>query len=554
MITEPVSAQELAALVRGVADGNCEFEKLIQALLPLIRGEESLSPEVSLELASVLLDIERSSARTDQLFALINDQGAASVALNESGQILTLNSSAAELFHITTGDGLSALGISRTEFDDFTARLTVGDGSSLLQARQRDSRRTAVLMTGTYFPWYRAFVLTALQEHWPSSIDMAFSELYDLTKSELEILSLLARGMNGEAIAAQRIRSIGTVRQQIKSILHKLGTTSQLKAATMAATAAAALTHMTGETGTPAGYLPLENRQAPGIKISSCIRKQRRIGWRQYGNPEGKAVLFLHGPSFGAGEYPADRINAQRHNLNVLAVERPGYGRSNEPLPDETALECCVADALAVMDLAGFDRVTILAHEVALIPALEIACRHPERVGAVLAVSSAPPFLELEQIQGIPEHQGIFIQAVRHAPWLAHLLIRLLMVQVRKLGPHEWTSVIFRDLQPDTDVMRRPDLLPGIIGSYSFYLNQMGAGFEQDLQIMITDWGSLVSELPVPLVLMHGSENPTTTVEHLNLFRSLRKDIHMDIIDTAGLTLAVSHPHLIHARLAELAV
>jgi hypothetical protein len=82
------------------------------------------------------------------------------------------------------------------------------------------------------------------------------------------------------------------------------------------------------------------------------------------------------------------------------------------------------------------------------------------------------------------------VQAARHAPWLAHLLVRLLMVQIRRLGPHEWADVIFRNLEPDTTVMRRPALMSGIVGTYSFYLNQQGAGFEQDLPMMLTDWGS----------------------------------------------------------------
>lgn len=65
-------------------------------------------------------------------------------------------------------------------------------------------------------------------------------ELYGLSPSERDILACLAQGMSTEDIAHHRQRALGTVRQQIKSVLHKLGASSQVQAATMAAAAATA--------------------------------------------------------------------------------------------------------------------------------------------------------------------------------------------------------------------------------------------------------------------------------------------------------------------------
>ncbi|WP_460055981.1 bifunctional helix-turn-helix transcriptional regulator/alpha/beta hydrolase [Spirochaeta dissipatitropha] len=564
-LQEELSQSSIAALVFEVAEGRADLNDLIQILLPMIRGEEKLPEDVALLLSTALIEIEQNSVRDDQLFALVNEQGAASLALSESGQIISLNPAAEALLQVVNGDGISALGITRSEFEEFEKRLNEESGPSLIRLRQRNrgSQTQSLLFSGSYYPWYRAFILTGLQQHWPPSINRALRDIYNLSRSELDILGLLSRGLGSDAIAGLRSRAPGTVRQQIKSILQKLGTASQLSAASLAAAAAAtaasstisvsfsSAVNLTQPSQTVSGYFPLQDKETT-LKSSLFVREHRRVGWRHFGDISGAPVLYLHGPSFGAGEYIHDRRLAHRHGLSIYAIERPGYGRTDAPSRKETILDCCCRDMLSLLDQEGLSQVTLYAHEVALIPALAFARCCPDRVKGILSVSAAPPFRELEQIQSIPEHQGVFIQAARHAPWLAHLLIRLLVVQMRKLGPQQWTDVIFRNLEPDTSVMQRPELLSGIIGSYSFYLNQSGAGFEQDLQLMLNDWAPLLEVYNVPLLLLHGTENSTTLPEHLGVFREIRPDIQIELVQEAGLSLAVAQPRLVYEHLARM--
>lgn len=558
----PAEAHELEHLVRGVADNTVPFEDLVAALMPLILGTKTLPADKALTLSTVLIEIEQDAWQGDQLYSMVNTHGAASVALNEAGQILALNPAAVELFSVTTGDGLAALRILRNTYHALEQRLARVAGPSLIEARTGDAPGplTPVLMSAVYHPVYQACVLTALQYPWPDSIAQGFAEVYSLSRSELQVLGELSRGTPSEVIAARRNRSVGTVRQQIKSILYKMRVSTQLEAATLAATAVAAAS-TAGTAGTQTtGMVPHHPREAP-LQTSAFMRRRRRIGWRRFGDPTGRPVLYLHGPSFGAGEYDAERRLAQRHTLNVYALERPGYGRTEVPGKKTDILRCHVQDILALLDQEGLESVTVLAHEVALIPALELAHHHQDRVLGILAVSAAPPFLEVEQIAAMPPHQGIFILAARHAPWLARLMVRLLLVRARQLGPQRWTDVIFQGVPGDVEVMGHPPLQPGIIATYSFYLNQMGAGFEQDLQMMLKDWSHRITGCRTPLHLLHGGENAATPVAHLEVFRKLRRDISftaapgeaaaaIEVVDRAGLTLAISHVDLIYKRLA----
>lgn len=544
-------SSDLVALVHGVAEQTVEFDELVQALMPMIRGDRTLKPEVALQLSTALIEIEGHAAMDDELYGLVNEHGAAALALSEAGQILTLNTAAADVFSISTGDGLAALNIARPDFELFRRRMATLTGPTLVRAYRRGHRKTPVLMSATYHHRYRAFLLTTLRQHWPDSVDRAMEDLFELSRSEREILALLAQGFNSEAIAQRRFRSPATVRQQVKSIMQKMGVSTQLEAATLAATAAATASATIHTAGHEFGVLPTHETDAP-LRVGIFNRGKRRVGWRRFGVPSGRKVLLLHGPSFGAGEYPADRRLAIRHGLDVYAIERPGYGRTDIPPRSEDVLECACGDIGALMDREKLERTMIVAHEVGLVPALELAYRYPEKVEGILAVSAAPPFLELEQIDMMPAHQGIFIQAARHAPWLARLMVRLLMVRIRRLGPEQWTDVIFQGLEPDSVVIGRERLRPGVIGTYSFYLNQMGAGFEVDLQMMLHDWGPRVVDPGVPLLLLHGTANPATPVAALQVFRNLNPDIPIELVEDAGLTLAVAEPELIYRKVCSM--
>ncbi|WP_143142779.1 alpha/beta fold hydrolase [Marinospirillum alkaliphilum] len=519
--------------------------------MPMIAGEQPLAAETALTLSTALHEIEQLVAEQDQLFTLINNHNAPAIALNEAGQILALNTAAAQLFHISTGDGLASLGIRRQDFVAFHQRLMNVPGPTLIKTQRLASRadNLPLIMMGRYNAQWQAFVLEALQHAWPQSIDQAIKALFGLSTSEREILSGLARGLHAEQLADERQRSVTTVRQQIKSLLQKMGVSSQLQAATLAATAAAqAINDRLNNQSSSMPRLPITSQ----LQVGEIMRAQRRIGWRRFGDPQGQKILMLHGPSFGAGEYEIDRSAATKHHLDVFAIERPGYGRTQLPNRSEDVLDCQINDLLAFMDDQQLEQVTLLAHEAGLIPALALACRSPERIKGILAISAAPPFQRLEQINAMPAHQAIFIQAARHAPWLARLMIRLLMVRTRHLGPERWTEVIFEGIHQDQQVIQRNQHRSGVIGCYSFYLNQLGAGFEVDLKMMLKDWSSLFSLAPCPVVLMHGDHNTTTPVRTLDIFRQLQPAADIRIIKNAGLTLALSHSEQIYQTLAEI--
>lgn len=111
------------------------------------------------------------------------------------------------------------------------------------------------------------------------------------------------------------------------------------------------------------------------------------------GDSDGSPVLYLHGtPDSRWSRHPDDTL-AGAAGIRLLAVDRPGCGRST-PHPGRTL--GTVADDLAhLCDHLGIERVGVMAWSAGAPYAMALAARHRDRVGAVALVAPLVPVAAL---------------------------------------------------------------------------------------------------------------------------------------------------------------
>lgn len=121
----------------------------------------------------------------------------------------------------------------------------------------------------------------------------------------------------------------------------------------------------------------------------------------EWGDPSGPPLLCLHGVTGHGGRF---RRLAEQHleRFRVAAVDLRGHGRSDWEPPWD--FETHVEDILETLDRLGLGRVDVVGHSFGGRLALELAARHPDRVGRLALLDPAiwvPPPVALERAEAI---------------------------------------------------------------------------------------------------------------------------------------------------------
>ncbi len=123
-----------------------------------------------------------------------------------------------------------------------------------------------------------------------------------------------------------------------------------------------------------------------------------RVFWERYGEGE-RTVLLLPTWSIVHSRVWKAQIPYLARHCRVLTFDGRGNGRSDRPIGvDAYVTDQFAADAIAVMDAGGAERVTLVALSCGALWATTVAAEHPERVDGVVyiapAVALAPPHPE----------------------------------------------------------------------------------------------------------------------------------------------------------------
>ena len=146
----------------------------------------------------------------------------------------------------------------------------------------------------------------------------------------------------------------------------------------------------------------------------------RTVAYAEYGDPDGTPVLFFHGTpgSRLLGALYADA--ADERAVRLLAVDRPGYGRSS-PRPDRTLADT-PSFATPVLDDAGVEEAGVVGFSGGGPHALALATSRGERVRSVALVGSAVP---PDCVENRPRPQRLLEGMATRAPWLLGGLLRV---------------------------------------------------------------------------------------------------------------------------------
>lgn len=252
----------------------------------------------------------------------------------------------------------------------------------------------------------------------------------------------------------------------------------------------------------------------PKLEGNIAVGEDRRIGFAEFGAPQGRAVFWLHDTPGARRQIPTEaRVYAEHHNIRLIGVDRPGIGAST-PHQYETIL-AFADDLRTIADTLGIDKMAVVGLSGGGPYTLACAAGLPDRVVAAGVLGGVAPtrgpdaisgglmrlgsaVAPLLQVGGTPLRLGasLLIRAARPVASPALDLYGL-------LSPRADRHLLAR---PEFKAMFLDDLLNGS-------RKQLAAPFA-DVIAFARDWGFRLDEVKVPVRWWHGDHDHIVPFSH----------------------------------------
>lgn len=450
------------------------------------------------------------------------------IVVDRSGRVVSQNAASATRLGLCAGDHLAEISLS-------SKSLFGVDDRKAIPILVVDLTGGATFLFGHAVDSDGTFLLTEVQLGVDGPILQTLARSFGLIPSESQLLRGLMQGKSVQTVADDLGRSEGTARQQLKSIMAKIGVNSQQQL--IATLYAMSLMHQR------AGRSPsLMHTLDKGAKLHKG--RHGTVGLHMFGPESGMPVLFLHGALFGIAALPALREAAQTLGLRIIAPERPGYGNTAF-LAGENPVSLATLQAVDLLDALGLPQVVVLAHDVGTRFAARLAVAAPHRVAAVVAAPTTPPMQTWAQTADMPTRHRLNAWAAQHLPALMDKIVTLGLAQISRHGVQIIPRLVFDGCDFDQAILRQPNVEAVLQEAFQLAWAQRGVGLRADMHITNENWQEDAKRITTTFLCLHGANSCTVSRAAVEMLAEKMPRGHFKLVENAGHSLPISHPALI---------
>lgn len=232
------------------------------------------------------------------------------------------------------------------------------------------------------------------------------------------------------------------------------------------------------------------------------LRDGRRLGYAQYGRPDGEPIFYFHGHPGSRLEARLAHSAAAAAGFRILALDRPGCGLSDAQ--PGRVLTDWPADVAEVADQLGISRFFVAGASGGGPYALACAWRLPSRVIRAAVISGVGPYRVRGITHGMRWQNRVGFQFAGRSPALARALMRAMRRSV--IGRPERTidALATAMSSADAEIVRRPDVRDLLIADLTEAFRQGGDGPAHDMVLLARPWGFAVRDIEPEVYLWQG--------------------------------------------------
>ena len=245
----------------------------------------------------------------------------------------------------------------------------------------------------------------------------------------------------------------------------------------------------------------------PKLEGNIAVGDDRQLGFPEFGDPQGRAIFWLHGTPGARRQIPTEaRVYAEENHIRLIGIDRPGIGAST-PYQYDTVV-AFADDLRTVADTLGIDKMAVIGLSGGGPYTLGCAAAMPDRIVAVGVLGGVAPTVGTDAIGGGLMALGSLVAPLFEVAgfpirWAAVGFIRLLkpiaepaLYLYAHVSPEADRRLLVR---PEFKAMFLDDLLNGA-------RKQLAAPFA-DVIVFARDWGFRLEQVKIPVRWWHGDRD-----------------------------------------------
>lgn len=226
-------------------------------------------------------------------------------------------------------------------------------------------------------------------------------------------------------------------------------------------------------------------------------------------------IVFLHGSGLDRTTWQLQTRYFSFRGFTVLAVDLPGHGGSDGPMPDSIeGYADWVADFITE---AGFGEAVIIGHSMGALIGLEVAARHPDKTTALVLAGA---------VAAMPVHPALIESAEENGHLALDLMTSWGHGRVAHLGGHQTPGLWM--LGSTLRLWERS--APGVLANDLHACNNYQHGAEA------------ATEITCPTLMITGSIDVMAPPNGAQPLRDGIKDFEEVVIEGAGHIMMIEHP------------
>jgi len=274
----------------------------------------------------------------------------------------------------------------------------------------------------------------------------------------------------------------------------------------------------------------------------------RTLAVEDAGDPDGRPVLAHVGTPNSRHLYGRTVADAAARGVRLISYDRPGYGEST-PHPGRTMADAAV-DARAICAALGLDRLAMWGYSGGGPPLLACAALLPDLVVAAACLASPAP----RDADGLDWFAGMSPSAANGAALMSadRAASRATFERERR----GLLSVSAADLAENMKSLLQPGDDPGFLPDEALCMQQAYAsgieGSWDDSYAQLIPWGFELTQISVPVLLMHGRRDEAVPFSHGQWLAAHIPGVDARLFDDDGhTTLRENHIGEVHAWLLD---